>query len=168
MKVTNLFKVIIIACLVIAFTVSVISCEKPPVVVEEVEEEKAEEIIVPEEAVEETRETLPETTTEIAADMKRVDDIIDGKTGEKLGEVFAGNISLGKTLGIVKNSSFLDETNNKDYDVFDNPGEYQLSIFLIGRDRKISGIDRLLEVGNDNNKRKIFILPNETAHEQGN
>jgi len=39
MKVTNVFKVIITALLVIAFTVSIISCKEVPVVEEQVEEQ---------------------------------------------------------------------------------------------------------------------------------
>lgn len=104
--------------------------------------------------------------TEITADMKKVDEIINGETGEIMGDVKSANIELGQTLGIIENNSFLDETDNRDYYVFDNPGNYQLNIFLIGKDREICGIDRLLEVGSGNNKEKIFILPNETAHEQ--
>ena len=61
-KVTNVFKVIITACLVITFTVSMAACEKPPVV-EEIEE--AEETIVPE-------TTEPVAEEEIAEEKEEV------------------------------------------------------------------------------------------------
>ena len=64
MKVTDIFKVIIIAFLVITFTVSMISCKEAPVIEEQVggqqEEEKA-EVTIPSE----NKETVPENTTEL-------------------------------------------------------------------------------------------------------
>ena len=64
MRVTNVFKVIITAFIVITFTVSIISCKEKPPVVEEVEEkEEAEDIIIPE-TTKEIQETTPETTVE--------------------------------------------------------------------------------------------------------
>ena len=63
MKVTDIFKVIITTLLVIAFTVSVISCKEASVVEEQVVEQQEEEkgeVTIPSE----TKETTPETTEE--------------------------------------------------------------------------------------------------------
>ncbi len=71
MKVTDIFKVIITAFLVVTFTVSIISCKEAPVVEEQVEEKQEEkgEVTIPSENKEETTETTQETT---AIDMDKV------------------------------------------------------------------------------------------------
>ncbi|MCJ7508433.1 MAG: hypothetical protein MUO85_06840, partial [candidate division Zixibacteria bacterium] len=60
-KIINVFKVIITSLLIIAFTVSVISCKETPVVEEQVVEEEKGEVTIPSET---KKETTQETTTQ--------------------------------------------------------------------------------------------------------
>src|SRR3972149_4794968 len=61
LKKIKVFKVINTTLLVIAFAVSVISCEETPEVVEEQQEEEQVEVAIPPE----TTETIPETTQQL-------------------------------------------------------------------------------------------------------
>ncbi len=107
---------------------------------------------------------------EVLANMEKIDDIIYGETGEDLGDEKRAEMKLGDSLGKILMQTPLNCTKNKEYHVFDKPGDYQLCIYLIGRDRTIGGVDRLIEIGEGVNKHKVFILPDfqETAHEQNN
>ena len=93
-------------------------------------------------------------------------------------EVSYYEVKLGDPLIEITESSFLDETTNKINDVwffYENPGNYQLnllhfkSIFKDGQITSEATVDFLnLKRNQESESIKVFILPNEPAHEQTN